>query len=498
MPDDQTDAPGGGGEGRHLLERSATQNSAQGASQGAMQNPEQEEGRGSGEEAQTDEQHPVQRMPTIETPDSPHTDSPLHRTTTSSQGRTTPARPTSSSQEDPRGAGLRRSGTLPLGTRSSAKRDPDSPATRRRGATISARPRNLDASPLAQRPGRNASVEPPASEGEHMDPIPEGGRPRMSGDRGSRRGTESVTSEQARPSYLGLRPRVGTWTSSAPRERSSTAQRRPSVALAATATGRSGGAADTQSQTGFSLAGPVPEVVMPANQPYVDPGYSQLNPAYEQPLNTRPVWGLAKPLPRVIRPGMVPTRSEVQQSQDQRQGRPDADLEQGRIEPTLRVDKISSQLQSTRQNRENQLFQTYSRRGGPGAPSLGRTTSNVPPLSYPSVPENGEDDIGPMPPLDEEHPVSPGGLSPGGRGRLRPSEERWYPDDAASIATAHEEDGYFDDGSDLHAFPLKAYEAEGDEIHNLHTHWSVIRLRFREPLAELLAACLPNPLILWV
>jgi aquaglyceroporin related protein len=45
---------------------------------------------------------------------------------------------------------------------------------------------------------------------------------------------------------------------------------------------------------------------------------------------------------------------------------------------------------------------------------------------------------------------------------------------------------------------LKAYEAEGDEIHNLHTHWSVIRLRFREPLAELLAACLPNPLILWV
>jgi aquaglyceroporin related protein, other eukaryote len=35
--------------------------------------------------------------------------------------------------------------------------------------------------------------------------------------------------------------------------------------------------------------------------------------------------------------------------------------------------------------------------------------------------------------------------------------------------------------------PLKAYDPETDEIYNLHTHWSVIRLRLREPLAELLA-----------
>jgi aquaglyceroporin related protein len=34
---------------------------------------------------------------------------------------------------------------------------------------------------------------------------------------------------------------------------------------------------------------------------------------------------------------------------------------------------------------------------------------------------------------------------------------------------------------------LEPYDPELDEIHNLHTHWSVIRLKFREPLAELLA-----------
>jgi aquaglyceroporin related protein len=38
--------------------------------------------------------------------------------------------------------------------------------------------------------------------------------------------------------------------------------------------------------------------------------------------------------------------------------------------------------------------------------------------------------------------------------------------------------------------PLPAYQAEDDEVHNLHTYWSVVRLRFREPLAELLAVCL--------
>ena len=44
--------------------------------------------------------------------------------------------------------------------------------------------------------------------------------------------------------------------------------------------------------------------------------------------------------------------------------------------------------------------------------------------------------------------------------------------------------------------PLPAYDAEADEIHNLHTHWLVIRLRFREALVELLAVRPFPPLLL--
>jgi aquaglyceroporin related protein len=70
------------------------------------------------------------------------------------------------------------------------------------------------------------------------------------------------------------------------------------------------------------------------------------------------------------------------------------------------------------------------------------------------------------------------------------SRQGWYTDDAASAVTEHEGEGDLDGdwiGERDDAIPLKAYEEDTDEIHNLHTRWSVIRLRFREPLAELLA-----------
>ena len=53
--------------------------------------------------------------------------------------------------------------------------------------------------------------------------------------------------------------------------------------------------------------------------------------------------------------------------------------------------------------------------------------------------------------------------------------------------TEKEQDGDLDGDWIGEEFPLKAYDPETDEVHNLHTHWSIIRLRFREPLAELLA-----------
>lgn len=314
-----------------------------------------------------------------------------------------------------------------------------------------------------------------------MDAIPESraASPGAGGQRGS------MHSAEHRFSSSGLRPRMGTWganPSPGRPVRRSTVNRRPSVTVAAVATGR---APDAQSAN-FSLGGPAAVDTIAANQPYVDPGYSSLNPAYDQPVNTRPVWGLAKPLPRVIRPGMVPTRSELKAPDNQRQDEPNLDLEQGRVEPTLRVDKISSQLQTTRQARENRLVQQITRTGAPSLPNIpsvvGKKTSNIGPLSPQSEAIEEEEDLG------LAHPSLPPQPSQPSAAQVQPDASHWYPDDASIAATEHEQDGDLD-GDWIHdEIPLKAYDqAEDDEIHNLHTHWSVIRLRFREPLAELLA-----------
>lgn len=43
-------------------------------------------------------------------------------------------------------------------------------------------------------------------------------------------------------------------------------------------------------------------------------GYADLNPSYHQAANTKPVWSLAKPLPRVVRSGMVPTKDGLRET----------------------------------------------------------------------------------------------------------------------------------------------------------------------------------------
>jgi aquaglyceroporin related protein len=190
---------------------------------------------------------------------------------------------------------------------------------------------------------------------------------------------------------------------------------------------------------------------------------------------------------------MVPTRSELKlqipAAEAQKQDPENVDLEQGRVEPTLRLNRISSQLQSTRQQRENRLLQTYSRNGMSAVSPIGRQTSSIAtPLSPQSQAiQEEEEDLGlahlrsgdQLPTVQEQ----PGNLAT--EGDQQPPN--YYPDDAASLATVKEGEGDLDGDWIGEEFPLKAYTPETDEIHNLHTHWSVIRLRFREPLAELLA-----------
>ena len=380
--------------------------------------------------------------------------------------------------EAPPGQELHRFDTLPVRGNSTNSQDGASPDTRRRGGTISSKPRDL--SPRSQLFRRNPSSAGGARADDTIGAISEGGR----GSTEFRSRRRSNTSTEPRFISPGMRPRVSTMTG---RPRQNTLNRRPSIAVAAITSGRD---QDAQSQSNFSMAGS-PIDTGAANQAYVDPGYSQLNPAYEQPVNVRPVWGLAKPLPRVIRPGMMPTRSEINLTQPVAAEQPaqdpanlNVDLEQGRIEPTLRVNKISSQLQNTRQQRENNLLRTFSRREGPPGANLGKGPSSVAgPLS-----SGGqailEEDLGlqPLDSVQEEH--SEVKVEKQTR---PPQHEPWYSDDAASATTEHEQEGDLDGDFIGHEIPLPAYDADNDEIHNLHTHWSVIRLRFREPLAELLA-----------
>jgi len=240
---------------------------------------------------------------------------------------------------------------------------------------------------------------------------------------------------------------------------------------------------DTASRK-FSLAGPPPFEALSANQPYVDPGYAQLNPAYDQPANMRPVWGLAKPLPHVLRPGMVPTKDELRKEVTQKEDQTEsvADLESGRIEPSLRPGKIASQLDDVRREREIQLFETFQQQrlglGSPGFSPFARPHKGSPALN--KIPDIQSHLGEPIIEEDEEY-------------RHRPSdpELNGLSEAVSKVNRAKQEDNesklpYQD------AIPLSAYEAEDDEVHNLHTYWSVVRLRFREPLAELLGVSFPT------
>ena len=395
-------------------------------------------------------------------------------------------------REPPAGPSLQRAGTLPI-RRHGLEGDDLEPGTRRRGRTISSRPRNHDVPPLSPRSqifGRKPSTNSRDNREGSLGPIPESRQasPTANRPRGS--------TNSERPSFIspGMRPRMSTWANSPNRARGSTLTRRPTVLLAQPQAQTTGRDTDAQSAA-FTLAGPQQIDTLAANQPYVDPGYADLNPAYDQPVNTRPVWGLAKPLPRVIRPGMVPSKSELklQIPETQKPDPENVDLEQGRVEPTLRLGRISSQLQSARQQRENRLLQTYNEAPLSATSPIGRQTSSIAgPMSPQSQAiEEEEEDLGlghrlsdHLPPVQEQ----PGPIGDAQQG------QHWYPDDAASIVTEKEHDGDLDGDWIGEEIPLKAYDPETDEIHNLHTHWSVIRLRFREPLAELLAVSSSNDL----
>lgn len=275
----------------------------------------------------------------------------------------------------------------------------------------------------------------------------------------------------------------------------------------------------------FTLAGPEETTqLQQVHENFVHPGYADLNPAYEQPASAKPVWSLAKPLPRVVRPGMVPTRSEILESRvspelpgenSQKAGLDvdPNDLEKGKVQPTLNPATLSAQLKDSRAQRENNFLSTLQRHGttsrvdqwsrlsqvGSVTASARRrrasTSAARPPEVMTPAWEMDEEDVVPSmpPPTEQTRPQQveefprpthrPTGLDPIPE---RPEQSRPASvahDDAASLSTLAVDD---DPEMIEDMAPLMASFLE-DEIHNNHTSWSVVRTAHREFLAELLA-----------
>lgn len=298
------------------------------------------------------------------------------------------------------------------------------------------------------------------------------------------------------PTFMnpGMRKRTTTWNLNGPSALGGRPVRRRTILLGNGASSAVDVGGDDRSAAGFTLAGPGnPLESLAANQAYVDPGYTDLNPAYEQATNTRPVWGLAKPLPHVVRPGMIPTQSEFReqapgQLQHEQQANEEFDLEAGRVESTINPHKISSALQAAQQDREFRLLRTYT-----GQTSFGGFGGRKASVSSGQGRHSGSEQLGKQDKSDAEQTSH------------RPRRQSVTVTELASVAeqkTPDERDhankqGYFGggpveavqtiDNDWVEDEQLEPYDPELDEIHNLHTHWSVIRLKFREPLAELLA-----------
>lgn len=227
------------------------------------------------------------------------------------------------------------------------------------------------------------------------------------------------------------------------------------------------------------------------------PGYGDLNPSYEQPNNARPVWGLAKPLPRVVRPGMIPTKDELLQSRvngelpaenSQRLGL-DVDpneLELGKIEKSADVRKMAAQVKDARLQRENNFINRVlngdAASAKPGS-RLSRTSSRrrrssawVGPDHLPPLEEQDSQDA------DERERRDDGWRSDEPLHPPPPDPETGADEYDTKLGLAGIDEATYPE--DLHPLIQDLVE---EEVHNNHTTWSVIRTHHREALAEALA-----------
>jgi len=239
----------------------------------------------------------------------------------------------------------------------------------------------------------------------------------------------------------------------------------------------------------FSLAG---SYAAPAPAPsYIDPEYYELNPRYNQPVD-KPIWGLARPLPRVVR-----TRSRLRSIAP---GEGNLALGGRRLSNLQRL-RTSKSIRPLQTNTEAipQLAKIPSQKADAGGGHHHR--EGAPPLMQTTSKEKASNDASEFSRYGS--PVEEKG-DPMNSFRLLPSisrRESGTGDMGESILSKLPTVPEQDSGSselDLEARAGLNYtdesvageimsEDDNDSDYEIVNQWSLIRARFREPLAEGLA-----------
>ncbi|KAH7333306.1 aquaporin-like protein [Rhexocercosporidium sp. MPI-PUGE-AT-0058] len=259
-------------------------------------------------------------------------------------------------------------------------------------------------------------------------------------------------------------------------------------------------------QQPFSLAG---GTSLPAHGvSYIDPTYHEYNPAYQKGQNT-PLWGLAKPLPRVVRQGMRRGRGDDEQgtvedaeAEIEEPGSSDVIPQVGMIndqrddagkDPVECRERCSNRGYGHQRSRRPNTESTVQRAGSRN--SVVDTTLS--PLNEKSNHlddwHSREDPVRRPDPFDDRH----GDLGERSMNRLLS-----VPEVPSRVILDSNVDSFngrrtgldpadidLEAGEKLDEWPVEDGEEEQylEEERDMHNSWAEFRARFREPLAECLA-----------
>ena len=253
----------------------------------------------------------------------------------------------------------------------------------------------------------------------------------------------------------------------------------------------------------FSLAGSR----IPPNHggSYIDPHYHEYNPRYQKDFNT-PLWGLAKPLPRVVRQGMRRGRSNAEQGTVEN---PEAEIQEpGSSEAIPQLGMINDQREAVGKDTVGQQERSSERGYGHHRTHTGDTAQKV--KSHDSVVDPNFSPLhergNPMEewrtraiPRSRSDPFDDRAGDIGERSMNRLSSVQEVPTEPISTSSFASSEGRratsdsaeidLEAGEKVDEWPVEDGEEEEylQEERNMHNSWAEFRARYREPLAECLA-----------